>query len=69
MRPLGGPINKAFSPNTSVSSETSSCISTQSYTEPAISEALLQTNGRLLNEIVGDVSIYQSKIFKKSSLN
>lgn len=59
VRPLGIQIvkNSATSPNTSAtSSESGSIASTIAYVEPAIPEAILQSAGRSLSDVINDVS-------------
>ena len=47
---------KSASPNTSAASSESGSIASTSYTEPPIAEAILQANGRPLNDVINDVS-------------
>ena len=47
---------KSPSPNTSAASSESGSIPSTSYTEPLIAEAVLQANGRALNDVINDVS-------------
>lgn len=59
VRPLGIQFvkNSATSPNTSAtSSESGSIASTSAYTEPLIPEAILQSAGRSLGDVINDVS-------------
>lgn len=59
VRPLGIQFvkNSATSPNTSAtSSESGSIASTSAYTEPLIPEAILQSAGRPLGDVINDVS-------------
>lgn len=59
VRPLGIQFvkNSATSPNTSAtSSESGSIASTSAYVEPLIPEAILQSAGRSLGDVINDVS-------------
>ena len=57
VRPLGGAFVKAASsPNTSATSSETGSVASASFTEPLIPEAVLQSAGRLLNDVISDVS-------------
>ncbi|CAG9806124.1 unnamed protein product [Chironomus riparius] len=49
---------KSPSPNTSAASSESGSIPSTSYTEPLIAEAVLQANGRALNDVINDFDTY-----------
>lgn len=66
MRPVGLQCNNnnnnatkstATSPNTSATSSESGSIASTSYTEPLIPEAIIQSAGRSLHDVINDVSI------------
>jgi len=59
VRPLGIQFMKnaaATSPNTSATSSENGSIASTSYTEPLIPEAILQSAGRSLGDVISDVS-------------
>ncbi|CAO1383800.1 unnamed protein product [Diamesa hyperborea] len=59
VRPLGGAFVKAASsPNTSATSSETGSVASASFTEPLIPEAVLQSAGRLLNDVISDFDTY-----------
>lgn len=61
MRPVGLHYSKNSTSNTSATSSESGSIASTSYTEPLIPEAILQSAGKPLSDVINEVSKQQKK--------